>query len=315
MCCGGVLAPAHAQQSEKVARVGMLCSLKCKGPGYDDFPAAMRRLGWIEGRNLEIDRRGAGGDAKQLARDAAELAARKPDLIFTIAPLASLAAKAATSSVPIVFTAVANPVGIGLVASLARPGGNVTGLASVPGNVMGKQFELLKEIVPGATSAVLVMNPDNPIHRNYVAESLPANEAALGLRIRVLEVRSADAIEPAIAAAVRERAAMLVQMGDAVLNEPPERIPQLALRARLPSAYLWRFQVRAGGLISYGPDLDYIFGRAAEYADRILRGARPADLPVEQPTKLHLAVNLKTARALGLKLPQAVVLRADEVIE
>jgi len=308
---------AHAQQARQVVRIGLLCQVKC-GRAQDPFLNALRELGWVEGRNLGVDRvAGNGGDAKELARAASELAARKPDLIFAVAPPASLAASKATASIPIVFTAVANPVKVGLVKSLAHPGGNATGLATVPGgNIVGKQFALMKEILPRATRAALLINPDNASHRDYVANVVVSTEAATRLRIGVYEARSGDAIEPAIVKAVHDGVELLVQMGDVVLDSVPERIPQLALRARLPSAYLWAFDVQAGGLISYGPDLNYLLGRGpAGYADRILRGAKPADLPVEQASSFELTVNLRTAKALGLTISQSILLRADKVIE
>lgn len=315
LASAGAMLPARAQTPARRARIGMLCYRECKGPGYDDFPEQMRARGWVEGRNLEIDRRGASGDPGRLAHEAAALAASRPDLIFTIAPPATRAAKEATNSVPIVFAAVANPVGFGLVASLARPGGNLTGVATTSGNIVAKQIELLKAILPGATRAALIVNPDNEGHRRYVSGSLPADQAAAGLRFSVHEARRAAEIEPAIAAAKREGAELLVQLGDSVLSEPADRIPQLALRAGIPSAYLWRFQAQAGGLLSFGPDLEDMVRRATDLVDRVLKGGRPADLPVEQPTRFDFAVNLATARALGLKVPQTVLLRADKVIE
>jgi putative ABC transport system substrate-binding protein len=303
----------RARSSGRIVRIGRLCQGKCPAPESDEFLAALRALGWIEGRNLEVDR--ASGDASRLARVAAELVGRKPDLIFTVAPPASLAARNATASIPIVFTFVADPVKVGLVKSLAHPGGNATGLATLAdAGVGGKRFQLLKEIVPGATRGALLINPDNAIHR-LIARNLAADEAATRLRIRIYEARSADAIEPAIAAAAREGAQLLVQPGDAVLSNPPGRVPQLALRARLASCYWFAWQVEAGGFISYGPDPHDSIRRAAEYANRILKGARPADLPVERPTKYEFAINLKTAKALGLTIPPAIRLRADRVIE
>jgi len=307
----------RAQQAHQVVRIGLLCQVKC-GPSQEPFLTALRALGWVEGRNLAVDRvAGNGGDAKELARTASELAARKPDLIFTVAPPASLAASKATTSIPIVFTAVADPLKVGLVKSLAHPGGNATGLATVPGgNIVGKQFALMKEILPSATRAALLINPENPSHRDYVANVVGTTEAATRLRIGVYEARSADAIGPAIAKAVHDGVDMLVQLGDPVLDNGGERIPELALRARLPSAYLWQRSVQAGGLISYGPDLDYLLGRGpASYADRILKGAKPADLPVEQASSFELTVNLRTAKALGLTIPQSLLQQADRVIE
>lgn len=317
LAAGLLAAPlARPQSSGRIARIGLLCQNKCAGPVEEPFLHALRALGWVEGRNLEVERFSAGGDAKALARAAAELAAHRPELIFTVAPPASLAAKKATSSIPIVFAGVANPVEAGLVASLGRPDGNATGLATVPGNVIGKQWEMMKEILPRAARAALLINPDNVSHRAYVEKSLAADAAAARLRVRVYAARSADAIEPAIAEAARDGAEMLVQLGDAVLDGVPGRISQLALHARLPSAYLWALAAKAGGLMSYGPDLDYLLGRGpADYADRILRGANPRTLPVEQPTKLGLVINLKTAKALGLTIPQSLLLRADRVIE
>jgi len=315
----GVLAAplaAEAQQAGKVTRIGMLCATRCEGPGLDQLREGLRDLGWIEGSNLVIETRGAGGQLDRLPSLARELVALNPALIVASAPQPSRAAKDATSVIPIVFVGVADPVRVGLVQSLARPGGNVTGVATlVPGGFMAKQLELLKEAVPRASRVATLGNPKNDVYRVTYPVEIPPTARALGLQIQVLEVSEPAQIERAIEAAVRERADALHVLGDPIFHFPPDRLPGLAARARLPAIYIAAELVRAGGLMSYGPNFTQLYRRAATPVDQILKGRKPAELPVEQPTKFELVINLKTAKALGLTIPPSVLGRADQVIE
>jgi putative ABC transport system substrate-binding protein len=308
--------PVMAQPAGRPARVGYLCAARCEGPVFEAFRDGLRQLGWVEPRTLVLDIRGAGGQLDRLPALARELVDLKPDVFVATAPQPVRAAKEAAGGIPVVFIAVADPVQAGLVKSLARPGGTVTGLATlVPGGFIAKQVELLKEIVPAAARLAVLTNPTNEIHRLHLPVEMPQAAQALGLRVQFWPASAAAQIEPAIEAAVRDRADILLVAGDPLFHAPADRIPALAARARLPAIYLFRDLARAGGLVAYGPDLPAMYRQAASYVDRILRGAKPADLPVEQPTKFELVVNLKAAKALGLTIPPSVLLRADEVIE
>ena len=272
-------APVEAPSTEPVRRIGILCGVACEGPGY-------------------------------------ELIETRPHLVIAYGPQATRAVKDATTTIPIVMIGVADPVRAGLVQSLARPGGNVTGLATlVPGGFLTKQFELLKSAVPNATRIAALVNPTNDMHRRLFPEEVPAAALKLGVQLQVLEVQTPSEIDGAIDAAVRGRADALLVVGDPLFNVPRERIPELAARARLPAMYLLRSQVEAGGLMSYGPNFVEMDRRAAWYVDKLLRDAKPADLPIEQPTKFELVINLRTAKALGLAAPPSVLQRADHIIE
>jgi len=303
-------------QPAKRAVVGILCAVRCEGAAFDAFREELRQLGWVEPRTLVLETRAAGGQFDRLPALARELVDLKPDVVVASSPQPSRAAKDAAGGIPLVFVAVADPVQAGLVQSLARPGGTVTGLATlVPGGFIAKQIELLKEIVPHASRLAVLTNPTNEIHRLVLPVEVPQAARALSLDFRMHPASDAGQIEAAIDAAVRERADILLVAGDPLFHAPPDRIPALAARARLPAIYLPREVARAGGLVSYGPNTPALFRRAASYVDRILKGARPADMPVEQPTLFELVVNLKTARALGLTIPQSILLRADETIQ
>ncbi|MEJ8859413.1 ABC transporter substrate-binding protein [Variovorax robiniae] len=305
-----------AQGIDRVAHIGLLCLSRCDTPAFDALRGGLRSSGWIEGRNLKIEFRAADGHIDRLPDLAQELVNLKPELIMAFNPQATRAAKDATATIPIVFLAVADPVGIGLVDSLARPGGNVTGLATlVPGGLMGKGLELLAQMVPKASRIAVLLNPSNEVSNRLF--SLDAQPAArqLGLELHVFRVRAPEDIGPAIDAASQAKVHALWAPGDPIFHNPVQRIPELAARAGLPAMYLTREFVQAGGLMSYGPDLLDLNRRAASYVDKILRGAKPSDLPVEQPTRFHLVINLKTARALKIQVPQSLLVRADEVIE
>jgi putative ABC transport system substrate-binding protein len=307
---------AHAQSTGRSARVGLLCGVRCEGPGYEAFKDGLREAGWVEGRNLTLDVRGGEGRAERLPALAAELVALRPDALVAFAPQPNRAMKNATSSIPIVMVAVADPVGIGLVQSLARPGGNITGVSTlVPGGFISKQLELLTQAAPRATRIAALLNPQNDVVRVTFAKEVPEAATRLGVELVVVEARTPGEVDGAIDAAMQRRAEALLVVGDPIFHSPPARIPDRAARVRLPAMYLPRALVEAGGLMSYGPDFNALSRRAAGYVDRVLKGANPAELPIEQPSTFELAVNLRAAKALGLSIPPALVVRADHVIE
>jgi putative ABC transport system substrate-binding protein len=247
----------------------------------------------------------------------AELLDAKPDIVVAVGPQPARAAKNATATISIVFVAVADPIAAGLVTNLARPGGTVTGLSTlVPGGLMGKSLEILKNAVPNASRIAVLWSSKNPLHVSLIPKDLVPAAEALGVRLQMLDVTNPLDLSPSVEAAMREKAQGLLVLGDPMFHRPFGRVPDLALQAKLPSAYLDRdVVVLGGGLLSYGPNWEVMFRRAAVYVDRILKGTKPGDLPVEQPTKFELVINLKTAKALKLTIPQAVVLRADQVID
>jgi putative ABC transport system substrate-binding protein len=275
----------------------------------------LRNHGWIDGRNLIIEYRYAPSQDR-LPALAAELIALSPDLLIATGPQAALALKSATASIPIVFAAVADPVGIGLVQSLSHPGGNITGLATfVPGQFNGKGIATLREMVPTASKIAILVNPGNPIHRSIVAEELPQIARDLGVALPVVEATTAEELDIAFASAATQHADAISVFGDALSVNNAPRVTALAAKYRLPAIYLFRLFVTNGGLISYGPDVADLLFRAGGYVDKILKGTKPSDLPVEQPTKFELVINLKTAKALGLTIPTTLLTSADEVIE
>ncbi|MEO7853702.1 MAG: ABC transporter substrate-binding protein [Rubrivivax sp.] len=313
--CLGLL-PLVAQPAERNARIGMLCSVSCDAPLIDDFRQALGVLGWVEGRNLVIERRAAAGRLDQLPVLAREIVATEPEVVIGIGPQSARAAKDAAGAIPVVFLAVADPVAVGLVASLARPGGNVTGMATLaPGGFIAKSIELAKELVPGARRVAVLLNSMNDVLRIRFPAEAPQAAERLGLQLQVLDVQDPSGIASAIEAAVRERADVLYIPGDPLFHTPAQRVPDLANRAGLPTVFILPTVVEAGGLMSYGPDFADLFKRGAGPVDKILRGAKPGDLPVEQPTRYLLVINLKTAKALRIKIPQSLLLRADEVIQ
>jgi putative ABC transport system substrate-binding protein len=313
-------APASAQAPARpspagTARIGMLCLTTCDPAG---FPVVeeLRRLGWVEGRNLAVERRAAEGRAERLPGLATELVRLRPDVLVAATPQTALAAKDATASIPVVFASVADPVGVGLVRDLARPGGNVTGVATmVPDANVAEAFGIIRELLPGARRVAAFVNPGNAVARRLLAEQAPAASRQFGLVIEVVEVSTSDQVPGAIAGAKQRGADALSFVGDAIFHTPPERVPGLVAAAGLPAMYLPPALARAGGLIAYGPDFGWIVRRQAEYVDRVLRGASPAELPVERPTRYTLVVNLRAADALGLAVPPAILAAADEVID
>jgi putative ABC transport system substrate-binding protein len=304
-----------AQQPGKVPRVGFLGPRnRADGPFVGAFLQGMRELGWVEGQNIAIEYRFAEGRLDRLPDLAAELVRLKVDVILATSTPPALAAKNATSTIPIVMGTSADPVGSGLVASLARPGGNVTGLSfSVGLEVVGKELELLKETVPNARRVAVLSNPANPGNVRAL-ETVKTRARALGVQLQILEARGPDEFEAAFAAMARERAQALLVVPDAVFGFHRAPLQVLAAKSRLPTMYGLREHAEAGGLMSYAVDLRDSMRRSATYVDKILKGAKPADLPIEQPTQFELVINLKTAKALGLTIPPSVLVRANEVI-
>jgi putative ABC transport system substrate-binding protein len=309
---------AGAQQPERMRRIGMLMSLTPDDPDgrarSDAFLQGLQRSGWIDGRNIQIDHRWGGGDADNFRKYAAELVALNPDALLasgtvTVAPLLQ-----ATRKVPIVFVQVADPVGAGFVNSLARPGGNVTGFALFEYGISGKWLELLKEVAPRVTRAAVIRDPDISSGTGQFG-ALQSVAPSFGMELSPINLRDVGEIERAVAAFARSPNGGLIITTSAWSVVHRDLIITLAARHRLPAVYYRRLFVTSGGLISYGPDIIDQHQRAAGYVDRILKGEKPADLPVQAPTKYELVINLKTARALGLEVPPMLLARADEVIE
>jgi putative ABC transport system substrate-binding protein len=274
----------------------------------------LRNHGWLDGRNLIIEYRYARSQDR-LPALAAELVALSPDLLIASNPQAAVALKSATATIPIVFVGVTNPVAIGLVQSLSRPGGNITGLATLIPGFISKQIEILWEIVPTPSKIAVLANPGNPMHRLSIAEDLPPAAQQLGVALPVVEATTAEELDIAFASAATQRADAIIVFGDPFHLRYATQVTALAAKHRLPAIYFSRIFVTNGGLISYGPDSADMFFRAGGYVDKILKGATPSDLPVEQPTKFQLVINMKTAKALGLSVPPLLLFRADEVIE
>ncbi len=308
---------ADAQQAGKVHRIGYLSgsSSTAQRDLIEAFRQGLRELGWVEGQNIVIDYRFAEGRFDRLPDLAAELVRLKVDIIVAGPTSPAVAAKNATATIPIVMINVGDPVGTGLIASLACPGGNVTGLTfSVGMEVVGKPLELLKETVPKVRRVAILSNPANPAHALAIREVKVAARS-LGVELQLLEARGPEEFDGAFAAMAKERVGALLVLADSVVFLHRTRLAELAAKSRLPAAYGFRENVEAGGLMSYGIDMRDNARRAATYVDKILKGAKPADLPVEQPTRFELVINLKTAKALGLTIPQSVLIRADEVIQ
>jgi putative ABC transport system substrate-binding protein len=316
---GGLLAAplaAEGQQAANSPRLGFLSSSSSERdkPRLTAFLNGLRELGYSEGRNIFIEQRYAGGRFEMLPELAAELVRLKVDILVVSGAPASNAARNATSIIPIVMTDVSDPVGIGLVASLPRPGGNVTGLSDFNAGVVAKRLELLKELVPSVLRVGVLLNPANPSNPLQM-KLTQAAAPALGVTLLPLEAKGPEDIDRAFAAMREERTGALLVFGDPMLGSNNRRIVELAAKARLPTTYSRREMADAGGLMSYGAKFTDLSRRAATYVDKILKGAKPGDLPIEQPTKFELVINLKTAKALGLTIPQSLLQRADQVIE
>jgi putative ABC transport system substrate-binding protein len=307
----------EAQQAGRVYRIGYLSySSPASNPHLiEAFRQGLRELGWVEGQNITIDSRFAEGRSDVLSVLAAELVRLKVDIIVVTSTQATVAAKNATKTIPVVMANAGDPVGLGLIANLARPGGNITGMShSVGVETFGKELELLKEIVPKVRHVALLWNPANSSNALEM-ESVKLAARSLGVQLQLLEAREPNQFDGAFAAMSKERVGALLVLPDSVFQRHRARVAGLAAKNRLPSMYGVSEYVKAGGLISYGPNLSDLFRQSATFVDKILRGAKPADLPVQQPTKFELTINLKTAKALGLTIPPAVLARADEMIQ
>jgi len=307
---------AEGQQAGKVYRIGFLgnsteaLEANLVGP----FREGLRERGYVEGRDLTIEYRWAEGAYERFPALIAELIALKSDIIVTAGTPAALAVKRATTTIPVVMAAVGDPIGAGLVKSLARPGGNLTGLVAIAPDLEGKRLELLTQIVPKLSSVAFLGNPANPIH---VTSEKQASAAAKALHLKVVfyPVRAEGEFDHAFQAIVGQRSGALVMLADRLFLHHRARIVEFTARHRLPAVYAYNELVQVGGLMSFGPSYPEMHRRAAYYVDRILKGAKPGDLPVEQPTKFELVINLKTAKALGLTIPPSLLQRADQVIE
>ena len=299
-----------AQQAGKVPRVGFLANVR--SPATEAFQKGLRELGYVEGQNVIVEWRLVEGRFERLPELAADLVRLKVDVIVAPADPYVQVARKATTTIPIVFALVADPVGSGFVETLARPGGNITGLSNVSRELAGKRLELLKETVAGVSRIGVLENPATS------ALTWPGTEAAarsLGIQLNVQEVREVGDLEGAFAAMKRNGVAAVIELPDAMFYAQRRRIADLALKHRLPVMSAFREFVEAGGLIAYGAHIGDLLRRSVTYVDKILKGAKPADLPVEQPTRFELVINLKTAKALGLTIPPSLLLRADEVIQ
>ena len=310
------LAPFAQEPAAKLRRIAYLTgsSLASNAAYLEAFRKGLREFGHVDGQNISIAYRASEGSEARLPALAAELVRLKVEVIVTGGPQATLAAKQASGAVAVVMTNDTDPVGAGLVASLARPGGNVTGLTNISSEVSSKRLEMLKEIVPRLGHVVAFGNATIPGNAQAV-RSMQAAARAMGLRLQYHELQSLDDIENAFKALAKERAQALVVFQNFVVSLHSARFLELVAKSRLPAIYGNQQLLEAGGLMSFGPSFFEQYRRAAIYVDKILKGAKPADLPVEQPTQFELAINLKTARALGLRIPNTILVRADKVIE
>jgi len=316
---------AEAEPAGKVHRIGFLSPSSPSDPerltspfgerGLAAFRQGLHDLGYVEGQNISIEPRWAEGRFERLPDLAAEVVRLKVDVIVSVVTQASLAAKNATRTIPIVMVAAGDPLGSGLVANLARPGGNVTGPSSMYADLAGKQLELLMKTAPKVSRVAVLWNPANAVWQAQMLRETEHAARALGLQRQLLEARGPDELEEAFVAMTREHASALLVQVDVIFALHARRIADLAAKHRVPAMYGAREHVEAGGLMSYAPNVLDLFRRAATYVDKILKGAQPGDLPVEQPTKFELVINRKTAKALGLTIPQSLLQRADQVIE
>ena len=305
---------AQAQQPKKVPRIGFLGSLSPSDSRIEAFRQGLRDLGYLEGKNIVVEYRYAEGKVDRFPDLVAEVVRIKVDIIVVVTAPGARAAKNATKTIPLVMLVGVEPVDAGLVESFARPGGNITGVTSITGELGGKRLELLKEAVPKLARVAVLYDPANPGGVSTVKEVQNVAHP-LGLTVRSWEARDADGLERVFAALIKERPGGLLVAPAPLLAANEEKIAGFAIKSRLPSMFSNREAVDAGGLMSYGADLADSYRRVAYYVDRILKGAKPADLPVEQPTKFELVINLKTAKQIGLTIPQSLLYRADKVIK
>jgi putative ABC transport system substrate-binding protein len=308
--------PLAARAQQTTPRVGFMgnstAALEANLVGA--FRDGLRELGYEEGRNIAIEYRWADGKYERFPAIVAELIASKVDVIVTAGTPGALAVKKATTTVPLVMVAVGDPVGTGLVPSLARPGGNLTGLSSVAPDLEGKRLELLREVVPKVAHVAVFFNSLNPFHAVSIAQA-QASARSMGMRLQEHDIRQSEDIDGAFAVMRKERPDALLILADRVFLHNRQRMMEFTEEQRLPNVNAYHELVEAGGLISYGPSYEDMHRRAAIYVDKILKGARPGDLPIEQPTKFTLSINLKAAKVLGIDIPSTLLARADEVIE
>jgi putative tryptophan/tyrosine transport system substrate-binding protein len=304
---------AQAQRPDKVWRIGYLAG-SSRVPQIDALVQGLHELGYVEGQNLVLDMKLANGQLDKLPALAAELVQLKPDVIVAAANVAALAAKAATSTIPIVVVSSHAGVEVGLFKSLARPGGNLTGIESLALDLDVERLEFLKQALPQMSKLALLYNPTAAGSALHI-DKIKATAPSLGMQVRIVEVRSAAEFDAAFAAILSDRPDALMTVGDPLMFAYRERVVQFTQAHKLPAIHEFKIFADLGGLMSYGPDVPALWRRAAEYADKILKGAKPADLPVEQPTNFELIINLKAAQALGLAIPPSLLVRADEVIE
>ena len=315
LCTLGVTSAAEAQQPANAPKIGVITiGVGASSPYLDAFRQGLREHGYVNGKNIAIEYRFAEGRADRLAGMAAELVRLKVNVIVTESTPAALAASQATKTIPIVMAVGTDPVRAGLAASFARPGGNLTGVTLAGADRTAKQLQLLKESLPGTATVAVIYNASRP---GVESELKEATETArsLGLALQFVQVRNPDALNTAFETIANARSGALMTIGDGMLLGNSKRIVDFALKNRLPAVFPEREFAEVGGLMAYGPDIGWNFRRAAGFVDKILKGAKPADLPIEQPTKWGLVVNLRTAKALGLKIPGTVLVRADELIQ
>jgi putative ABC transport system substrate-binding protein len=307
-----VALPGEAQQPAKIYRIGIVRPGSASSPYGDALRNALRAVGYVDGRNAVFEERWTEGQAERLPELAGELVRLKVDVIVAVSTPAALAAQQASASIPVVITYIGDPVAAGLVASLQRPGGNVTGVSALNVEYSVKWLELLKEAVPSLANTAVLTFPPNPNHA-LIWRKLQVAARILGVTLHPVEVRNAGEFDGAFTAMAQRRVGGLIALPDPLFSRAA--VAEMAKRHRLPAIYQWREFAEAGGLMAYGPSLVGIAGHTAAYVDKILKGAKPADLPVEQPTNFELVINKKTATALGLTLPPSLLLQADQVIE
>lgn len=305
---------SHAQQPAKIPRVGVIGERTASDSFVVAFRQALRELGHVEGQNIVVEFRSTNGLLDRVPEVARELVGMPVDVLVVGGGVSAQHAKAVTTTVPIVFTTVGDPVGIGLVASLSRPGGNATGMSNLQSELGAKQLELLKEVAPRIARVAVLYNPGSPISA-MVVRGVEDMARTLAMELQFVDVRHPDDLPGVLSALAKKRQDALLALSDPVFGSQLARLAQTASRLRLPSVYSRREFAAAGGLLAYGPNFEDNYRSAAGFVDRILKGAKPAELPVQQPTRLELTINRKTAATLGLALPQAVLLRADEVIQ
>jgi ABC-type uncharacterized transport system substrate-binding protein len=317
LALGILMAPlaTHAPPAGQVYRIGFLRESQPPTAWVEAFQQGLRERGYVEGQNVVVEFRVTDGSLDLLPQLAEELVRSQVDILMVPNMPAALAAKQATSTIPIVMVAISDPVGNGLVASLARPGGNITGLAAFPSEFVGKQLEFLKDVLPTVSRVAVLWNPTNPVHPLIVRAAEVAAQA-VGVRLHLVEARGPDTFDRAFAAMTRAHAGALLVLGDSMFVQHRRRLTELAATSCLPTMYAIQYRafVEAGGLLCYGPSLLDMWRRAATYVDKLLKGAKPADLPVEQSMQFELVINLKTAKALGLTIPPTLLFQADEVI-